>query len=137
MARIPKEVIDFIENHHSSNVLSTITSDGSLFSGVRGRLRVIDEETISFFDVAQVKRKPDFRPGQKVAYVVFNPPSFGYQIYGTFIEYRTSGEIFDNQAKMMKQGPHANILEKMGIVKVEEIYSYASKDRTEHGIRIF
>ena len=87
--------------------------------------------------MAQVKRKPDFRPGQKVAYVVFNPPSFGYQIYGTFLEYRTSGEIFDNQAKMMKQGPHANILEKICIVKVEEIYSYSSKDRTKHGIRIF
>jgi len=136
MAKIPREVIDYIEDRHSCNILSTIEANGSLFSGVRGRLLVTDEESIGFCDVAQVKRKPDFKPGQKVAFVVFNPPSFGYQIYGSFLEYSTSGEIFDKQAKMMKEGIHKLILEKMGVVIVEEVYSYVSEDRTEHGMRI-
>ena len=136
MAKIHQEVIDYIEDRDSLIVLSTVEADGSLFSGVRGRLLIMDEESIGFCDVAQVKRKPDFYPGQKVAFVVFNPPSFGYQIYGSFLEYSTSGEIFDKQAKMMKESPHKLILEKMGIVKVEEIYSYASVERSEHGTRM-
>ena len=136
MPKIPQEVIDYIKDRNSCNVLSTVEHNNSLFSGVRGRLLIMDEDSIGFCDVAQVKRRPDFEPGQKVAFVVFNPPSFGYQIYGTFLEYCTSGEIFDKQAKMMREGPHNNILEKIGIVKVEEIYSYASEDRTDHGTKI-
>ena len=136
LIKIPQEVIDLVEDRSSYNILSTIEGNGSLFSGVRGRFLIVDSEKIGFCDVAQVKRKPHFKPDQKVALVVFNPPSFGYQIYGTFFDYITSGEVFDRQSKMMKEGPNNLILEKMGVINVKEIYSYASKNRTEHGMRI-
>ena len=136
MAKIPQEVMDYIEDHKTRTVLSTIEADGILFSGVRGRLIIMDDESIAFCDVAQVKRKPAFVPGQQVSFVITNPPSFGYQIYGSFKEYCTSGEKFERQAAQMSSGPHSNILERMGVVTVERVYAYTSEDRTEHGMQI-
>ena len=135
MAKIPQEVASLFTDPSASKVLATIDSEGEIQVSVRGRFDVTDEETIAFANIAQVKRKPEFKPNQKAAIRVFKLPNHGYQIQGTFKGYQTSGVLFDQWAQLIKNKVSAD-LGQIGLIKVDEIYSYASEDRSEHGTRI-
>jgi len=135
MARIPQEVTSLFSDPQAAKVMATVDAEGTVYASVRGKFNAADEETVAFADIAHVKRRPEFRPGQGVSIAVFKLPNFGYQIHGAFQGYQTSGEIFDTWAAMLKEGPGLG-LDRVGLVKVDQIYSYASEDRSEHGTRI-
>ena len=136
MAKIPEEIMGLFTEREASKVLATVDPEGTLQAGVRGRFNVVDEETIAFADLADVLRRPEFKANQKAALAVFKLPNHGYQIQCTFQKYLTSGDLFDEWAKMLKEGSHHTNLGRVGLLKVDEIYSYASEDRSQHGTKI-
>ena len=52
---------------------------------------------------------------------------FGYQIKGTFQEYQTSGALYDQWVKVLKERLDAHIT-RWGLIKVDEIYSFLQND---------
>jgi len=135
MAKMPQDVTELFTDPQASKVLATVDPEGTLHAGVRGRFNAVDEETIAFADLAQVKRRPEFKANQKATIVVFKLPSHGYQIQGTFQGYQTSGALFDQWAQMLKERINVELW-RVGLIKVNEIYSYTSEDRSEHGTKI-
>lgn len=51
-------------------------------------------------------------------------PLAGFQIKGTFLEFQTSGELFDRFAKEIKERINLNI-KAVGAIKVDEVYAVA------------
>ena len=136
MAKIPQEILELFSDPQVAKVLTTIEPDGSLYLGVRGRFYVVDEEFIATADLAQIKRKPNFKANQEALIRVFKAPNHGYQIHGTFHGYQTSGTLFDEWDKQLKEGRHHITLERIGLIKADAIYTYALEDRNQFGMRI-
>jgi len=122
MAKMSQEIIDLFTDPQASKVMATISAEGTPITGVKGRLHAADEETIGFAELAHVKGRSPLKPGQKVAIAVFKMPSHGYRIQGTFNRYQTSGALFDDWAKLVKEKLNAE-LRQVGMIEVEEIYS--------------
>ena len=125
MAKIPEEIIELFTDPQASKVLATVDPDGILQAGAKGRFYAVDEETIAFADMAQVIRKPEFEANQKTSIAIFKLPSFGYQIQGTFQEYQTI-DLYEEWAKTTKGAANLDI-SRVGIIKVDEIYSFAQR----------
>ena len=124
MTKMPQEVMNLCSDREASQVLATVETDGTIYIGVKGRLHVVDEETVAFAELAQIKMKTDLKTGQKIGIAVFRAPSFGYQMKGTFQEYQTSGALFDQWAKLVKERTNME-LGRVGVIKIDEIYSPA------------
>jgi len=133
MAKLPQEVKDLFTDREASKVLATVYAEGTLQAGAKGRFQIVDDDTMAFAEMAQVIRKPEFKANQKASILVFRQPSFGYQIQGTFLEYQDSGTLYDEWAKTIGDGSGLN-LSRVGIIKVDEIYSFAQ--RGDFGKRI-
>lgn len=135
MAKMPPEVIDLLASRDASIVMARVDDDGMPRIGVKGRLNAPDSETLAFAEIGQVQGGSELKPQQKVAFAVFKHPNHGYMIQGLFQGYQTSGTIFDQWAKQLKQRLNVD-LKQVGTVKVEAVYSSASENRSEHGKRI-
>jgi len=135
MAKMPPEITNLFTDAEAAKVMATVDASGMPNMGVKGRLNAVDDETIAFAEMAQVKSRGSLTPGQKVAIAVFKLPNHGYQLHCTFQEYETSGSLFDEWAKTLKERLNAD-LKHVGMIKVEAIYSSASEDRSKHGIKI-
>jgi len=120
MAKIPKEVIGLLDDPQTHIVLGFVDAEGAPNVLQKGRLHVVDEETIAFADLAFIKIKTDFKANDKAAIVAFKE-RFGYQIKGTFQEYHTSGALFDQWAKNVD-------VARLGLIKVDEVYSFLQGD---------
>ena len=123
MAKIPHEVISFIEGPGNRIVLGFIDADGAPSVLSKGKLIIVDDETVAFADRANIKLLTDFKPNDKAAIIAAGDKDrFGYQITGTFQEYQTSGVLFDEWAAEMG-GPAGELL-RMGLIKVDKICSF-------------
>ncbi|MEA2122085.1 MAG: hypothetical protein JMHAAFGB_00204 [Dehalococcoides mccartyi] len=56
------------------------------------------------------------------------PPFTTYQVKGTFLKYHTSGPLFDQFAKALKEAMGVDITG-VGTVKVDAVYSQAPQDK--------
>jgi len=135
MAKIPQEIIDLLGEREAAKVMATVDAEGIPNMGIKGRLNVADEETLAFAEIAQVKGRGPLQPNQKVTIAVFKLPNHGYQLQGTFQGYQTSGELFDQWGQMLKERLKVD-LGRVGMIKIDAIYSSASEDRSQHGIKI-
>jgi predicted pyridoxine 5'-phosphate oxidase superfamily flavin-nucleotide-binding protein len=132
MAKMPQEVINFLEGPGIRIVVGFVDSDGTPSVLPKGKLLIIDDETVAFADRANIKLLTEFKTDDKAAIAASNEEErFGYQIKGTFQEYQTSGALFDEWAENM--GGPAGDLVRMGLIKVDKIYAFVN---SAHGKQI-
>jgi len=125
MAKMPQEVISFLEGPGNRIVLGFVDANGAPSVLAKGKLIIVDDETVAFADRANIKLLTDFKANDKAAVIAAGDKErFGYQIKGTFQEYQTSGILFDQWAGSM-EGPAGDLV-RMGLIKVDKIYSFIS-----------
>ena len=123
MAKMPQEVLSLLDSPEVRIVVGFVDAEGAPNVLPKGRLRVVDNETVAFADRANIKVLTDFKAHGKAAIVASsNEERFGYLIKGTFKEYQTSGALFDEWAGSL--GGEAGGLIKMGLIRVDGIYSF-------------
>lgn len=127
MTKMTKEVMDLLnERPLVPKVLSTCDAAGILNVVPKETLSAIDEETIAFADIWGDKTNVNLKDSSKAAVAVFKIDVLpvGYQVKGTFQGFQTSGPIFDNFAKAVKEMLNLDI-KAVGVIKVDEVYSAA------------
>jgi predicted pyridoxine 5'-phosphate oxidase superfamily flavin-nucleotide-binding protein len=124
MAKMPKEVMDMLNNPQSAKVLATCESAAKLNVVPKGTLTAVDDEMVAFADIFGGKTNDNLKANKKVAVAVFTMdlPPVGYQVKGTFQGFQTSGPMFDNFAKQVKQLLNLDI-RAVGVIKVDEVYA--------------
>jgi hypothetical protein len=133
MAKMPKEVMEVINDPNSAKVLATAGTVLEINAVPKGSLRAIDEERLAFADIFGDKTNKNLQVNKKVVALAFKmSPVSGYQIKGTFLGFQTSGELFDRFAKEIKERIKLNI-NAVGTIKVDEVYAVAPP---EHGKKI-
>ena len=124
MAKMPKEVMDMLNDAQASKVLATCDAASNLNVVPKGTLTAVDEETVAFADIFGDKTNANIQANQKAAVAVFklDLPPVGYQVKGTFQGFQTSGPLFDNFAQQVKQLLNLDI-KSVGVIKVDEAYA--------------
>ena len=125
MAKMPKGVMDLFKDPQASKVLATVDANGTPNVAPKGSLTAVDEETIAFAEMAESKTGANLEATKKAAITAFKMPA-GYQTKGTFQGFQTSGPLFDQFAKMMKE--RKIDIKRVGTIKVEEVYSVSPAD---------
>lgn len=134
MAKMPKEVIELVKDQVSPKIVATVDKDGIPNVTVKGSLMTPDDETLAFADLYGRKTRTfnNLTETKKVSVLVYKvpmePPFPAYQIKGRFVEYQTSGPLFDQFKKVIKDAMGFNIAG-VGIAKVEGVYSQAPQDK--------
>jgi predicted pyridoxine 5'-phosphate oxidase superfamily flavin-nucleotide-binding protein len=126
MAKMPKEVMDMLNEPAASKVLATCDSAGKLNVVPKGTLAATDAETVVFGDIMGDKTNVNLKATGRAAVAVFKMqmPPVGYQVKGTFQGFQDSGPLFDNIAKAVK-GALGLDIKAVGVIKVDEVYSAA------------
>jgi len=125
MAKMPKEVMDVVNDPSSAKVLATAGTALEINAVPKGSLRAIDEELIAFADIFGDKTNKNLGVNKKVTALAFKTsPVAGYQIKGTFLGFQTSGQLFDRFAKEIKERIKLDI-KAVGTIRVEEVYAVA------------
>ena len=120
MAKLPKEAMDLFSDPKASKVIATVDSQGNPNVAAKGSLMAFDDETIIYSEMAGGKTKANLESTKKAAVIIFKGAT-SYQAKGKFQGFQTSGEIFDEVAKIMKEGFNFDI-KNVAVIKVEEIY---------------
>ncbi len=121
MVKMPEEVMDMFNDWDASKTIATADAEGKLNVVPVKTFSVVDEETLAFGDVFLGKTKANLEATQKIAVTAFKG-STGYQIKGTFQEFLTSGPVFGEKKKQVKEKLKLDA-KSVGIIKVEEVYS--------------
>ena len=126
MAKMPKDVMELINDPGSAKVLATAGTTALEVNAVpKGSLTAINEDTIAFADIFGDKTNKNLQLNKKVSALAFKTsPVSGYQVKGTFLGYQTSGEIFDRFAKAVKEKIKLDI-KAVGTIRVDEVYAVA------------
>lgn len=128
MAKMSKEVMSLFQELTASKVMATVDKEGNLNAVPIGSLNAIDEETLAFVDLFGIvtRTMKNLEASKKVAVTGFKvataPPFTAYQVKGTFQGFQTSGPLFDQFAKQLKDATGLDI-KGVGTIKVEEVYS--------------
>jgi predicted pyridoxine 5'-phosphate oxidase superfamily flavin-nucleotide-binding protein len=126
MVNIPKEVMDIFTGQRNPNqyrAIVTISPEGVPNITPMGSIGPVDSETMMFADMATVHTKGNLTgPNKKVLIALFSPPMDAYQIKGTFVEFQTSGPLYEKWKGFMTAqkypAPRA-----IGIIKVDEVWT--------------
>jgi len=133
MAKIPEELVELIKDQGAPKIVATVDQDGMPNVTVKGSLMPPDDETLAFADLYGGKSRTftNLRETKQVSVLVFKfpfePPFLAYQVKGEFDRYLTSGPVFDQFAKVIKEVIGADITG-VAIIKVESIYSQSPQD---------
>jgi predicted pyridoxine 5'-phosphate oxidase superfamily flavin-nucleotide-binding protein len=124
MAKMPKEVMDMLNNPQSAKVLATCDSAAKLNAVPKGSLTAVDDETVAFADIFGNKTNVNLKATNKAAVTFFSTdlPPVGYQVKGTFQGFQTSGPMFDKFAQRVKELLNMDI-KAVGVIKVDEVYA--------------
>jgi hypothetical protein len=82
----------------------------------------VDAETIAFAEIFIKKTKENLEKNKKAAIAVSKGPMQGYQLKGTLVEFQTSGPIFENFSKKIKNDMKLDT-KSVGIIKVTDVFS--------------
>lgn len=122
MVNIPKEVLDTLTAADSAKMLATVGPDGTPNVVPVWSIFPVDSETIAFAEMFIIKTKENLQKNKKVAIAVFKGPMTGYQVKGTFLEFQTSGPVFEGFSKKIMEARKLQI-KSVGIIKVDSVYS--------------
>ena len=126
MAKMPLEVISFLKSPETRIVVGFVDADGAPNLLPKGKLLIVDDETVAFADRKNIILLTDFKANDNASiYASVKEEHFGYQIKGTFQEYQVSGILFDKWAEELMGGPAGDLV-RMGLIKVDKIYSFVS-----------
>jgi len=125
MAKMPKEVMDLFNDAQAAKVLATVNADGVPNVVPVGTLAAVNEEMIAFADIFLGKTKSNLEATKKVAAAAYKGLD-GYQIKGTFQGFQTSGPLFEQMGKTVKETLKLET-KAVGTIKVEEVYSVGVK----------
>ena len=127
MAKMTKEVIDIFNDQSASKALATVDEKGSINVVPKGSLAAINDETLAFADIFGDRTNKNLEERKNVTAVSFKLPPAGYQVKGTFQGFQTSGPLFDQFAKNIKEKLKMNI-KSVGTIKAEEVFSVNPRD---------
>ena len=127
MAKMSKEVMDIFNDQSASKALATVDENGSINVVPKGSLTAINDETLAFADIFGDRTNKNLEARKNVTAVSFKLPPAGYQVKGTFQGFQTSGPLFDQFAKNIKEKLKMNI-RSVGTIKAEEIFSVNPRD---------
>jgi len=103
MARIPKEVQEFVKNKIAW--VATASPDGVPNTTPKGTVRFIDDERIVFADLFSRKTRDNLQKNPKIAVAVMDlEKRQGYQFKGS-AQLVDSGPIFDQVVEQLKKAP--------------------------------
>jgi predicted pyridoxine 5'-phosphate oxidase superfamily flavin-nucleotide-binding protein len=124
MAKMPKEVMDMLNDPQTPKVLATCDEAARLNAVPKGTLTAIDDETVAFADIFGDKTNVNLKSTHKAAVAVFTMalPPVGYQVKGTFQGFQASGPLFDTFAQKVKELLKLDI-RSVGVIKVDEVYA--------------
>ena len=120
MVVIPKNVIQLIASSDSSKMIATINVKGIPNVIPLWSIVVIDSQTIAFPDVFIKRTKENLIETKKVAIAVCKGNE-GYQLKGTFCEFKTSGPVFEEFAKNIMTAMKLQI-KGVAIIKIDEVF---------------
>lgn len=127
MAKMPKEVMDVINELTCPKAMATVDARGNVNNTPIESTTAIDDETLAFVDLYGVATRTmkNLVETKKVAVAAFKPsvapPFIAYQVKGTFQGFQTSGPLFDTFAKLIKEATGLDI-KGVGVVKVDEVF---------------
>ena len=126
MAKMPKELINLLNEPVVPKVLATCDAAGRLSVVPKVTLTAVDEETVAFGDIRGDKANENLKANNKTAVTVFKKElhPVGYQVKGTFQGFQTSGPLFNKFAKRIKERFNLDI-RAVDVIKVDEVYSAA------------
>jgi predicted pyridoxine 5'-phosphate oxidase superfamily flavin-nucleotide-binding protein len=133
MAKIPGEVAELLKDKGTPKIVATVDQDGVPNATIKGSVMAIDDTTLAFADLYGGKSRTfsNLKETKQVSVLVFKfpfaPPLAAYQIKGKFDQYLTSGPVFDQFAKMIKELIGADITG-VATMKVDSVYSQAPQD---------
>ncbi len=103
MARIPKEVQEFVKNKMAW--VATASPDGVPNTTPKGTVQIIDDEHIVFADLFSLKTRDNLQKNPKVAVTVVDMEKHkGYQFKGS-TQLVDSGPVFDQVVEQLKKAP--------------------------------
>jgi predicted pyridoxine 5'-phosphate oxidase superfamily flavin-nucleotide-binding protein len=103
MARIPKEVQEFVKNKMAW--VATASPDGVPNTTPKGTAQVIDDEHIVFADLFSLKTRDNLQKNPKIAVTVIDLQTHkGYQFKGS-AQLVDSGPVFDQAVERLKKAP--------------------------------
>ncbi|MEN8614756.1 pyridoxamine 5'-phosphate oxidase family protein [Dehalogenimonas sp. THU2] len=134
MATLPKEVIDLFQDPAVPKMVATISRGGELNVTPKTSMQVVNSGTLAFADLYGLTTRTfkNLQDTKKVAIVAMKvpvaPPFTTYQVKGTFLKYETSGPLYDNFAKALKDAMGVDITG-VGTIHVDAVYSQAPQDK--------
>jgi len=91
MANIPLELMNLLTSPEARINVGFVNNGGEPVILPKGKLMIIDEETVAFADRVNIKLLTEFKTNAKAAiHASSKEDRFGYFIKGTFREYKTS-----------------------------------------------
>jgi predicted pyridoxine 5'-phosphate oxidase superfamily flavin-nucleotide-binding protein len=103
MAKIPKEVQEFVKNKLAW--VATASPDGVPNTTPKGSVQVIDDEHLVFADLFSLKTRDNLQKNPKVAVTIIDQEKYkGYQFKGS-AQLVDSGPLFDQMVEQLKKAP--------------------------------
>ena len=133
MAKIPEEVAQIIKDQGAIKIVATVDENGVPNVTPKASLMAASDETLAFADLYGGKSRTfiNLKETKQASVLVFKfpfePPFAAYQIKGKFDQYQTSGPVFNQFAKIIKDAIGADITG-VAIIKVESVYSQSPQD---------
>jgi predicted pyridoxine 5'-phosphate oxidase superfamily flavin-nucleotide-binding protein len=122
MVNIPKEVMDVLAASDSAKMIATTDVKGIPNVVPVWSITAVDSETIAFAELFIKRTKENLENNKNAAIAVFKGPMTGYQLKGTFVGFQTSGPIFENFSKKVKEAMNLQI-KSVGLIKIDAVYS--------------
>lgn len=120
MVKLPKNVIDVLAAPDAPKMIATVDVNGNPNVIPLWSIVALDPETIAFADIFIKKTKENLSQTGKVAIAVCKGNT-GYQIKGTFAEFKTSGPVYEEFSKKIMEAMKVPI-KSLGIIKVDEVF---------------
>ena len=125
MAKLPKEAMDLFNDLQAIKVIATVDTLGKPNVAVKGSLMAIDDETIVYAEMAGGKTKANLE-WTKQAAVIACKGMTAYQVKGDFQGFKTSGDVFEQFSRQVKERLNLDV-KNVGTIKIEEVYSRGKK----------
>ena len=122
MVTIPKEVRDVLNAQDSIKILASVDENGVPNAVPVYSITPISDDTLAFAEMMIKHTKHNLEKTRKASVTVFKLPATAYQLKGTFVDFQTSGPLFDNFAKRMAEYKLPPI-KSAGTIKVDQVFA--------------
>jgi len=133
MAKMTEELAEIIKDQGAPKIVATVDKNGVPNVTLKASLMAPNDEMLAFADLYGRKSRTftNLEETKQVSVLVFKfpfaPPFAAYQIKGRFAEYQTSGPMFEQFAKVIKEAIGADITG-VAMIKIESIFSQSPQD---------